>query len=287
MKVVVTGAAGQMGRCLRLCAPSWARVTWCDKRLLDVTSPRSVGQSPVLRGADVVINAAAFTAVDAAETHTPEATALNAQAPGLLARRCAEEGAHLIHLSTDYVFGTAAPRRPLLPGDAVAPDTVYGRTKAEGERAVVAAGGKHTVVRTAWLFSGNVLPEHRDFVSTMLRLADEGINPTVVSDQTGSPTFALDLARALWHVAAEETGRGMMHLAGTGQATWYELACATFEAAGHDPARVQPVSSEQYPTAAHRPPWSVLDSSPSGRSLELPEWRSGLDRAVRATLSAP
>lgn len=288
MKVVVTGAAGQVGRCLRLSAPPHARVTWCDRRLLDVTDAREVARSALLDGVDVVINAAAFTAVDAAEERRAAATALNALAPEYLARRCAREGAHLVHLSTDYVFGAGpAAGRALTPADPVCPASVYGSTKAAGEAAVAAVAEEnprwrgYTVARTAWLFSGRLLPEHRDFVSTMLRLAQEGENPRVVNDQTGSPTFALDLARALWEVAGEEPA-GVLHLVGSGQATWYEVARATFELAGHDPARVRPVDTGQYPTAARRPAWSVLASA-----RRLPEWRDGLARALGATLSAP
>ncbi|KQB84149.1 dTDP-4-dehydrorhamnose reductase [Corynebacterium oculi] len=290
MKVVVTGAAGQLGRCLRLSVPPQAQVVWCDRGLLDVTSAPAVARSPLLDGADVVLNTAAFTAVDAAEEEQEAARLLNAVAPEYLARRCAREGAHLVHVSTDYVFGArgvGAPARALEPADPVCPGTVYGRTKAAGEAAIAAVAEEHpqwrgyTVVRTAWLFSGPVLPGHRDFVSTMLRLAGEGVNPRVVNDQTGSPTFALDLARALWEVAREESA-GIVHAAGSGQATWYDLARATFELAGHDPTRVHPVSTAEYPTAARRPEWSVLASQ-----KKLPEWRDGLARALGATLSAP
>ncbi|WPF66629.1 MULTISPECIES: dTDP-4-dehydrorhamnose reductase [unclassified Corynebacterium] len=287
MKVVVTGAAGQLGRCLRLSAPRTARVTWCDRGLLDVTDPRQVADSPLLSGADVVINTAAFTAVDAAEEQREAATALNALAPEYLARRCVREGAHLVHVSTDYVFGAARAGRALIPADPVCPTSVYGSTKAAGEAAIDAVATAnpqwrgYTVARTAWLFSGRLLPEHRDFVSTMLRLAQEGVNPRVVSDQTGSPTFALDLARALWEVVGA-TPAGIVHLAGSGRATWYDLARATFELAGHDPERVRPVSTAEYPTAARRPEWSVLASQ-----KELPEWRDGVARALAATLLAP
>ncbi|MDK8450779.1 dTDP-4-dehydrorhamnose reductase [Corynebacterium mastitidis] len=289
MKVVVTGASGQLGRCLRLTAPEGARVTWCDRGLLDVADADAVARTPLLRGAEVVINAAAMTAVDAAEERVAEAEALNARAPGDLALRCAREGAHLIHLSTDYVFGgaeAARARRPLRPGDPVRPETVYGRTKVEGERAIARVareqerwGAAYTVVRTAWLFSGEVLPGHRDFVSTMLRLAREGVHPRVVDDQTGSPTFAIDLARELWNAAEGQPRGGAIHLAGAGAATWCELARAAFEEAGCDPARVRPVTSAEYPTAARRPAWSVLESD-----RPLPEWRSGVRRAVAATL---
>ncbi|MBC3185911.1 dTDP-4-dehydrorhamnose reductase [Corynebacterium sp. zg-331] len=291
MKVVVTGAAGQLGRCLRLTAPPGVQVAWCDRSALDVTDASQVARSPVLGGVDVVINTAAFTAVDAAEERPQAAAELNVRAPEYLALRCAREGVHLLHISTDYVFG-AAPTgrgtpRPLTPADRPRPASVYGRTKAAGEAALAGVAARnpgwcgYTVARTSWLFSGHVLTGHRDFVSTMVRLAEEGINPRVVSDQTGSPTFALDLAGALWAVAGEQPA-GLIHLAGSGRATWYELARATFAAAGHDPARVRPVSSAEYPTAARRPAWSVLASN-----RELPEWRDGLARALDATLSAP
>lgn len=344
MRVVVTGARGQLGRSLALtCPPELdGDVVWADRSLLDVTDPAAVAASPVLAGVDVVLNCAAFTDVDAAEAEPgrTSAEAANATAPGLIARRCADEGARLVHVSTDYVFGDAvlddaahadaagsrpvlddavpggvagsdgvagsgaavpAGARPLLPGDPTSPQTVYGRTKLAGERAALAACPQTTVVRTAWVYSGDTLPEHKDFVSTMLRLARGGVDPQVVDDQFGSPTFAPDLARALWRIVLEgggaaaaaaadvvgvahagtdtDTARRVLHGVGAGWTSWYLLAREVFAAAGFDPDRVSPVDTAGYPTRAKRPRWSVL-----APDLELPEWRTGVARAVAARL---
>ncbi|AIG63770.1 hypothetical protein CATYP_02700 [Corynebacterium atypicum] len=313
MSIVITGAGGQLGQALQLTAP--ARLTGAIRALrradLDITDARAVASSPLLEGAQLVLNCAADTAVDAAEDPecAGQAEAVNALAPELLAARCAAEGAHLVHVSTDYVFGAGAcgptlgtddaaggaARRPLRPSDPTCPESVYGRTKLAGERAVLDGTPAATVVRTAWVFSGALLPEHRDFVSTMLRLARAGKDPAVVCDQVGSPTYVADLARALWRLCALRLGyapaaeyaaeakrlpaRGVVHAVGAGQASWFEVAREVFAAAGYDPERVASTDSAGYPQKAPRPAWSVLCSD-----FNLPEWRSGIARAVAARL---
>ena len=328
MRVVVTGARGQLGRSLALTCPPGldGDVVWADRSLLDVTDTAAVAASPVLEAADVVLNCAAFTDVDGAEEEPGRtlAEAANAPAPGRIARRCADVGARLVHVSTDYVFGDAvlddaahadvvvsrpvlddaapggvagpgaavpAGARPLLPGDPTSPETIYGRTKLAGERAALAACPATTVVRTAWVYSGDTLPEHRDFVSTMLRLARRGVDPKVVDDQFGSPTYAPDLARALWRLVLDGDGAAsgtagarpaagrVLHGVGAGWTSWHLLAREVFAAAGFDPERVSPVDTAGYPTKAKRPRWSVLAAD-----LELPEWRTGVARAVAARL---
>lgn len=313
MLVVVTGAAGQLGRALQLADPGHHRVRYLVRDDCDLTDAGAVTECSAFAGADVVLNCAAFTAVDAAEDEPGRAfaDAANARAPELLSRRCAGEGAHLVQLSTDYVFGDwgrgdrgeeeqtgratkasgtkrDAPcpsLRAPIPADATPhPLGVYGKSKLAGERAAMTGPAPATVVRTAWLYSGELVAQAKDFVSTMLRLAREGVDPQVVDDQFGSPTYAGDLARALWALcdalAAGPVPSGrILHGVGAGEASWFELAREVFRAAGHDPARVTPVPSSGYPTRARRPHWSVLEPD-----LDLPEWRSGVRRAVAGTL---
>ncbi|WP_454044959.1 dTDP-4-dehydrorhamnose reductase [Corynebacterium sp. Marseille-Q2516] len=277
--IVVTGAAGQLGRALALTAPSTCTVRWLRRADCDLSDPEQVRAHPAFAQADTVINAAAFTLVDAAEPPPTAARRANALAPELLAQHCQRIGARLIHLSTDYVFGPHAPRRPLRPSDPVAPDSVYGATKLAGERAVLGPGATACVVRTAWVYSGFLLPDHRDFVTTMARLAREGSPAKVVDDQHGSPTYSVDLARALWQLAGQSWDSGIIHLAGGQEATWYQLARAVFAAVGADPGLVTPTNSAGYPTPAPRPPWSVLESA-----RELPGWPAALPRALEARL---
>ena len=315
-RAVVVGAGGQLGTALRRRMPgAGVDVTWLTREDLDVADAGAVAAHPALRGADVVINAAAWTDVDGAETPEGEAGAerINAVAPGLLARRCAEEGAFFLHVSTDYVFGegagqgekgAAAARRPLRADDPTSPDTTYGRTKLAGERAVLDAVAearlRAAIVRTAWVFSGPTQPEAPDFVSTMLRLEERGrvgegpesIN--VVDDQHGSPTFVDDLADALWQLALRPVGGGF-HVTGTGAATWHDVASEVFamasELRGGDAAeskaaraRVRPCTSEEFPRPAKRPAWSVLDGGAwvDAGFAPLPEWRDGLRRSLGA-----
>ncbi|MBI8989577.1 dTDP-4-dehydrorhamnose reductase [Corynebacterium meridianum] len=295
MDVAVTGSNGQVASALRLTAPEGIRVRWLDHRALDVTSLEAVTTSAALSGADVVINTAAFTDVDGAEdpARRTEVDALNVRAPELLAGRCAETGARFMHLSTDYVFGSTASAElgPLTVDAPTDPDSVYGITKLAGERAVgeVAErrGVRATVVRTAWVYSGALLPGHRDFVGTMLRLAAGDGPVRVVDDQIGNPTYAVDLARGLWRLVADESApTGILHAVGTGCTSWFGLARHVFAEAGADPGRVEPCGSREYPRPAPRPAWSVLDTG-DWCALgygQLPEWRSGVARAVGARL---
>lgn len=292
LRVAVIGSAGQLGTALLRRIPvgvAGLEVAWLSRADLDVTDEAAVMAHPALRGVDVVVNAAAWTDVDGAENPGGEAAAhrVNAVAPGLLARRCAREGAFFIHVSTDYVFGGrmigdgAGERRPLRPGDPVDPDTAYGRTKLAGERAVLGSGARAAIVRTAWVFSGPTQPGAPDFVSTMLRLEERGGTIDVVDDQHGNPTFADDLADALWRLAMRPV-EGVFHVTGSGAATWHEVASEVFALAAGQPDRVRPCTSEEFPRPAKRPAWSVLDGSAwvAAGFEPLPDWRDGLRRAL-------
>lgn len=283
MRVVITGAAGLLARALALTQPEGLETEWLGRGALDVTDPHAVESHPALRGATTVIHTAAYTSVDEAEQRSEAAWRLNAAAPAHLAARCVQEGARLVAVGTDYVFGAPAFRRPLPPTSPVSPMSVYGASKAAGELAVLSSSAEACVVRTSWLFSGNTT-DHRDFVSTMLRLAegDPGREIRVVNDQHGSPTYAVDLARALWRLAqAPQLPAPILHGVGVGEATWYEVAREAFAAAGHDPGRVTPCTTEEFPRPARRPEWSVLDPSPE---LSMPGWRDGVRRAVAGRL---
>lgn len=280
MRVAVTGGGGQVAAALRLTQPPHAQAHYLTRGDLDITDSVAVATHPAL-DVDVIINAAAYTAVDDAERGAEVAQAVNAAAPGFLAQR----GPYLVQLSTDYVFGGNL-RRPLRIDDPTSPTTVYGATKLAGERAALAASNNVAVVRTAWVYSGNTLPEHTCFVSTMLRLAAGGDGEIrVVDDQIGSPTYALDLARGLWELA-ELRPTGVLHAVGAGQASWWEVARETFAAAGYDPNRVLACSSEDFPRPAARPAWSVLDTSSwiAAGLCPLPAWQTGVARATMARI---
>lgn len=286
----MTGAGGQVGQWLvRLGGPDIEAYGRAD---LDIADPTAVSAVLTALGpADVVINTAAYTAVDAAETDVAAARAGNEIGPRNLAVQTAVTGARLVHISTDYVFSGDPDQAGGPDGydidDPVDPATVYGRTKLDGERAVVAADPRATVVRTAWVYTGAV--GGSDFVATMRRLESERETVTVVTDQVGSPTYAADLAAGLLQLAdvlrAEDRPGAVLHAAGGGHTSWFDLARAVFQEVGADPDRVLPCGSADFPRPAPRPAYSVL----SGRSWRaagltpLPEWREALHVAVGTT----
>jgi dTDP-4-dehydrorhamnose reductase len=269
MRVLVTGAGGMLAHDVALAAEARHHdVIALSEHDLDVTDGALVAAALAELRPDAVVNCAAWTDVDRAEAEEVAALRVNGVAPGHLARAATEQGAQLIHVSTDYVFdGTA--QRPYVESDQTGPRSAYGRTKLAGEQAVLAAGGGHAVVRTAWLFGA----AGKNFVATMLDLATARDAVTVVADQIGSPTFTGHLAAALLDIA-ERRVTGIAHVAGGGQCAWSELAAQTFEQAGVN-CTVQPVTSSEFPRPAPRPAWSVLaserDDVPS-----LPPWREGL-----------
>jgi dTDP-4-dehydrorhamnose reductase len=274
---LVTGAGGQLGSdVVDMLTGYRADVIGCDHARLDVTDPDAVGAVLLDTGPDVVVNCAAYTDVDGAETDTAAARQLNAVAPGLLAQWCAAHRSRLIHVSTDYVFAGDAENP--YPEDAPTdPRSAYGRTKAAGERAVAAAGGDCHVVRTAWVYGAN----GRNFVKTIARLARERETLDVVDDQLGSPTWSLHLARALVGLGVADVPPGTWHCTGAGEATWFGFARAVLAEMGMDPARVQATTSEAFRRPAPRPAYSVL-SDAKWRAAGLPtmaHWRDALHEA--------
>ncbi|WP_040797970.1 dTDP-4-dehydrorhamnose reductase [Nocardia higoensis] len=271
-RLVVTGAGGQVGRQLTRLAPHAFGYT---RAQLDITDADAV--RAVLAPGDVVVNCAAYTAVDRAESEPGAAFAINGTGPAVLAAACAEAGAHLIHLSTDYVFA-GEHDTPYETDDDTGPATVYGRSKLAGERAVLELAPAAHVVRTAWVYTG----DSGDFVATMRRLESERPTVDVVDDQIGSPTFAADLAAGLLELAATPTAPRILHATNAGTASWFDLARAVFAELGADPERVRPCDSTAFPRPAARPAYSVL----SGRAWRaagltpLRDWREALHAAL-------
>jgi len=282
LALLVTGAKGQLGRDVVEQARGLGhRVTAVGSAELDISEAKAVDAAVAAMAGGiraVVINCAAHTAVDAAETEPEAAAAVNAAGPAHLAAACVRHGVHLVHVSTDYVFaGDAAA--PYEPGDATGPRSVYGRTKLEGERAVLAALPSAHVVRTAWVYGAH----GTNFVSTMLRLERERDTVRVVDDQQGSPTWTGDLATGLLELAArDDVDGGVLHATNSGATTWYGLARAVFNAAGADPARVQPCRTEEFPRPAPRPAYSVLSNAAwiAAGLTPLRPWRAALEHAI-------
>lgn len=278
-RIVITGAGGMVGRVL---ADQGRRE---GRDVLALTSADcDITNSDTVRGfvepGDVVINCAAYTQVDAAETDQDRAHAINAVGPGNLATACARVGAGLVHISTDYVFGASAERRtPYEVDDPTGPVNIYGQTKLAGEQAVLSVKPDAYVVRTAWVYRGG---DGKDFVATMRRLAAGDGPVDVVADQIGSPTYTGDLVTALLQIADGGVQPGVLHAINTGPASRFDLARATFAAFGADPERVRPVGSDRHPRPAPRPAYTVLSGHRSAEAglRPLPDWREALVTAV-------
>lgn len=283
MKILVTGGHGQLGRSVvRRGQAGGHDVIAPDVAHLDITDAAQVARELDAIAPALVINAAAYTAVDRAEAEPDRAFAVNADGAGLVARACADRGVPLLHVSTDYVFdGTAA--RPYREDDPVAPLGVYGASKAEGEARVRAAGG--TIVRTSWLFAAG----GPSFVQTMVRLATERPVLRVVADQHGCPTWAEDLADALLTLGERAERADVYHYCDAEPTTWHGFATAIVDEARRYRTlaceRVEAIPTADYPTPARRPASSVLDTS-RVRALGIvpPSWRRGLARVLAEDL---
>ncbi|MEA2276211.1 MAG: dTDP-4-dehydrorhamnose reductase [Solirubrobacteraceae bacterium] len=270
MRLLVTGARGMLGRAV--CAAG-ARlghdVVGLSRAELDVTDADHVRRVVAAAEPRAVVNCAAWTDVDGAEMAEGAATAINGAGAGNVARAATEVGARLVHVSTDYVFD-GAKETPWVESDPVGPIGAYGRSKLAGELEVAAAAPEHAVVRTAWLFGAG----GRNFVDTMLALGGERDEVTVVTDQTGSPTWSVHLAEAVVELAERRGDVGIFHAAGAGACSWYELAVEVFDRAGMS-CRVRPTTSERFARPAPRPAYSVL-ASERDEAPVLPPWQDGV-----------
>jgi dTDP-4-dehydrorhamnose reductase len=278
-KVLITGAGGQLGLELRATAPAGWNVVACASAELDVTNRPAVESVLKQERPTVVINAAAYTGVDAAEREADRAHAVNAQGAGNVAQVAQEMGARVIHLSTDFVFD-GSQGRPYTPNDEPNPLNVYGRTKLAGEQLVrERTAGAALIVRTAWVYAA----QGHNFVRTMLRLMRERESIGVVSDQVGTPTWARGLARALWMGVGRFDSQGLVHWTDAGVASWYDFAVAIQEEAlalgllPH-PVPISPLRTEEFPRPARRPSYSVLDKTSGWAVLggPPPHWRVNL-----------
>jgi len=284
-KIIVVGAAGQLGRELLYTAPDDVDCIGLARAELDVSDASAVSACLERIQPEQVINAAAYTAVDKAESEQEAARLGNVDAPANLARACAQNGARLIHVSTDFVFDGASSS-PYASDAATAPLGEYGLSKLRGEQAVQVELPGAMIVRTGWVYSAR----GNNFVKTMLRLMSERDELSVVADQVGTPTWAQGLARALWRATERPGLQGVYHWSDAGACSWYDFAVAICEegvAAGLLPAEitVRPIATADYPTPAVRPAYSVLDKSASWRDLDMEgvHWRKQL-RAMLAEL---
>ena len=285
MKVLITGASGQVGRALIALKPATASILAVTHRELDISDADTVRQAINQSRPDLIINAAAYTAVDLAESQPEQAHAVNALGPKYLAEAAALQGScRLLHVSTDYVFdGLSAV--PYGPADATHPLSVYGRTKLEGEQSVLERlPSSAAVLRTAWVYA----PQGKNFVLTMLRVMREQGAVRVVADQRGSPTAARSIASVLWRLAERPGSSGLFHWSDAGIVSWYDFACAIAEEALalgllRTAPQVTAITTAEYPTAAVRPRNSALDSRETVRQLGLQPtpWRSSLQTVLR------
>ncbi len=279
MNILITGCNGQLGNEIQLLEPQYPGHTFfnTDVAELDITDPQAINDYVTQNSIDVIVNCAAYTAVDKAEDNPQLCSKLNAQAPAFLAKAIVGRGGLMVQISTDYVFdGTA--HKPYTEDQPTSPNSVYGRTKLEGEQAVQQLCQQYIIIRTAWLYStfGN------NFVKTMIRLGQERAELGVIADQIGSPTYARDLAKAVLMAVDKHIATGIYHFTNEGVASWYDFTLAIHQLAGIDSCHVRPLHTYEYPTPASRPHYSVLDKAKIRQALgiEIPHWREALTQCL-------
>jgi dTDP-4-dehydrorhamnose reductase len=288
--ILLTGTSGQLGFELQQALKSLGTVVAPDRHALDLAKPDQIRRVVQEVKPDLIVNPAAYTAVDKAESEPQAATAANAVAPGIFAEEAKRLGAVFFHYSTDYVFDGAKPE-PYIEGDVCQPLNVYGMTKLAGERAVEQVGGRYLVFRTSWVYGAR----GKNFMLTMLRLAQEHRELRVVADQFGAPTWTESIARSsadiLRDAMAEhrndadwwKSRAGIYHMTAAGSTSWAEFAAAIFESAKlTDPPHVVPITTDQYPTPAQRPRNSRLSNEKllHAFGIQLPQWREALTQCI-------
>lgn len=290
MNILVTGANGQLGNEMRIVSRQSAdRYVFTDVAdfpgndtvHLDITDMEAVREAVSEYDIDIIVNCAAYTNVDKAEADIDACRLLNAKAPENLAVAIREKGGLLIHISTDYVFGGVVYDAPLNEDTPTSPTGVYGLTKLEGEEMIRRSGCRHIIIRTSWLYS----EFGRNFVKTMLALTSSKPSLKVVNDQTGTPTYALDLASAIFDIIENrktEDREGIYHYSNEGVCTWYEFAKTIAEYAGNDECEISPCTSEEYPSPVRRPSYSVLDKTRIKKAfgMSVPHWTDSLKKCL-------
>ena len=279
MNILITGCNGQLGNEMQLLEKEDAANNYfnTDVAELDITNVEAIEQFLAANNIDGIVNCAAYTAVDKAEANEEFCTLLNAEAPGYLAHAIEKRGGWMIQISTDYVFD-GTQHLPYQEDEDTCPNSVYGRTKLVGEFNVLKLCPQSMVIRTAWLYStfGN------NFVKTMIRLGNERPELGVIADQIGTPTYARDLARIIMTAISKGIQPGIYHFTNEGVASWYDFTKAIHRLAGITTCHVRPLHTSEYPTAAQRPPYSVLDKTKIKQTygIEIPYWEESLKECI-------
>ena len=280
MNILITGCNGQLGSEIRLLEDNYPQYTFfnTDKDELDITNQLVVDDFVNRNEIDGIVNCAAYTAVDKAETDQKLCTALNTEAPVYMAAAIEKRGGWMIHVSTDYVFN-GKKHTPYVETDTPCPDSVYGSTKLAGEFGVSKFCKKTMIVRTAWLYSGF----GNNFVKTMMRLGREKAELGVVFDQIGTPTYARDLAVAIFTAIEKGVTPGVYHFSNEGVCSWYDFTKAIHRIAGITTCNVKPLHTSEYPTPATRPSYSVLDKTKIKETygIEIPYWENSLEECIK------
>lgn len=284
MNILITGCNGQLGNEMQLLEKENPQHQYfnTDVAQLDITNPEAIEEFVNNNAIDIIVNCAAFTAVDKAESSQELCHLLNAKAPEYLAAAVAKRGGYLVQVSTDYVFD-GTNHTPYTEDEATCPNSVYGSTKLEGEKLAMAACANTMIIRTAWLYStfGN------NFVKTMIRLGQEKPELGVIFDQIGTPTYAGDLAAAIMAAINHGIVPGIYHFSNEGVISWYDFTKAIHRIAGITSCHVKPLHTTEYPTPAARPHYSVLDKTKIKQTygIEIPYWEESLEKCVAKLLA--
>lgn len=284
MNILITGCNGQLGNEMQLLEKENPQHQYfnTDVAQLDITNPEAIEEFVSDNAIDIIVNCAAFTAVDKAESSQELCHLLNAKAPEYLAAAVAKRGGYLVQVSTDYVFD-GTNHTPYTEDEATCPNSVYGSTKLEGEKLAMSACANTMIIRTAWLYStfGN------NFVKTMIRLGQEKPELGVIFDQIGTPTYAGDLAAAIMAAINHGIVPGIYHFSNEGVISWYDFTKAIHRIAGITSCHVKPLHTAEYPTPAARPHYSVLDKTKIKQTygIEIPYWEESLEKCVAKLLA--